>query len=1534
MNSEISAFDSFLSPSLRLRALEHAGPVPGVPGLKQIGPQGGLETTEAMRFLVDLFEELKLPLNQVLQQRAKDRAFIDERTRAMVRFNRDLKRDFLDDDYQTPIGLSDGKGRIVMGPKRADFAGGSGAPVAPIPEWLQGAHVTLFGPPDGAKLAINAMNCYHRQLPQEPAIVRELLADHPDLPKWGADDEDSKTPMRQDLIEAGENLTGCFEGTLKLSEKGKSYELAPEKRALPIKRFPGLAMPCAFLYYQGTPVPLHLYDFALHFFHHWHNPKALCFYVPKLETEEEARYIRLMLEAAERRIQQLHPGYTTGSIRLMVVLENPRMILRTHELMDELYPYFAGASLGWHDYLASTARLFKEDPNYRIPVKADPNIVIKYIKASHNMLAQVVGPRGGIKIGGMYGILPVGSDLQSESFQLTLKGYFKDVFTQLKRGLDGFWVAHPDFVRLGLAMVEAWRQSQRGDKTKLERLVKELLPQHQKEILDFIQGPDIEGLDVGHPRYVRSLLVADIKESSFIANNHPDEIRYNVFQSLQYLADWLAGNGCVALPAQLGGVPVRVMDDLATAERSRWEVWHEIYHGRFELTDFLRIAHEELNFIRRDLSDAKKIVHVKWDERTAKWYPVAFNLMLKLMTERTPVEFATELLLPFTLDEFRRAENPWDHIVAVDPDKYGPDPFVARFNYWFERCGVMTFAARMAQHHAQDNGLALKLIDAFTDEEILAAASFHGDIGGGQKTLDHLARGEQALVLQGDPAIQQELAQLGEVYKSKFGRKFLVSAQGKSGPELLSVLKERLTNPPTKERALAIEALQLITLKRLEASPFDQLQQRLEELRVKHHISAAQVSLAAPGLQTLALGDATEHTFFQVASLSKTVASALALEFFRERGIALDTPVNELLAQAKSTFRIGPAQQGDLVQLQHLMNHTALNMHYVQGVTPDRPMPDLSHWLKQVSVQHAPGEVFAYSGGGFLVLEHLLLALSGKTLQELTTPFLKTLGMDEFNFEAPRENVPGTVAHFPAFAAGAVGSARSMHRFLQYLARAFNSPHPPAGISHDTARVMLHGFDKGCRKFMGCLMGLGVFIGEAGENRFMIHQGANDGFRALYLHCYQGPDLGKGLVVLARGELNAVLFNAEVTQEVLRSFNMRGVDLHAFKGQFATDKLRPEEVVNIGYKQLVFDAFVPTRAPEITDKGEKDPLAAYNLAANGRVLEVSNDRFARAENLLSEYFPKFDPELFCFQGKVMDSWESVRHNPLDRDTLIFEMKRPEGFRYVLFSTKYHLGNQAPSVRLSGRMKGGEWVELVEQTTLEGHALKRIDLGFVTDDYQEIKVEMFPDGGLTRLGLYPDLPAAEKSKFLPLAQAKNKVFTEEIPKSLKPLSIPFAAGQGEVAQNRGRIKTGETWDVASSAFGAKVLSASNEHYSPASQVISPFAPLSMFDGMESARSRKPGNSEEVVIKLAEPSVLKRLVFDFTYFVNNNPKELSAEGLSAGQWIPLVPRRAVKAFAGNALIVDELPRQKIEQVRIVTYPDGGLNRFHAYAVKELP
>ncbi|CAN0594658.1 unnamed protein product, partial [Laminaria digitata] len=182
-------------------------------------------------------------------------------------------------------------------------------------------------------------------------------------------------------------------------------------------------------------------------------------------------------------------------------------------------------------------------------------------------------PLGAIRIGGMYGILyDEGNDA---SYEVCMVGYIRDVTTQLKRGLNGFWVAHPAFVRTGLALVEAWRRG----KDTLTALIKALVPDPAEHVplLDFVFSEDIKGLDTNDPRYLRSVLAATIEVSDVIANDDPEEVRYNVFQALQYLCDWLCGNGCVALPTTMDNakgetVFVRVMDDLATTERSRWEL--------------------------------------------------------------------------------------------------------------------------------------------------------------------------------------------------------------------------------------------------------------------------------------------------------------------------------------------------------------------------------------------------------------------------------------------------------------------------------------------------------------------------------------------------------------------------------------------------------------------------------------------------------------------------------------------------------------------------------------------------------------------------------------------------------------------------------------------------------------------------------------------------------------------------------------------------------------------------------------------------
>lgn len=674
---DIPPYLDFLSEELLHQLVARAEAVEEIPGLKvQAGLRAHfprLETAAALTFTCEVYQAVKGHLRQVLEQRKIDRAFIDETTLNLVVEGKG--KGWLDPDYPTVLTRRNAQGQVVVGPDTRE--GFSPRPVL-IPPFLRGDQVTLFGPPDTTRMSINAMNALHRRLPGESPLVEELVASSGQVARWGADDEDSKTPIMADFLTACENLMGCFDGSLSFTdpESGRHYRLEDRGLSLPIKRIPGLALPDASHLLDGNPLPLHLLDFALHLFHNWQNPRALIFYVPKLETGEEASYLHHLIQVAEAGIQRRFPSYQLGSVGLFVVFENPRAIFRIQEIADNLWPHFLGGSLGWHDFLASTARLFRHEPHYQIPVKADPNIVINRIKESHRILVRELAPLGAIAIGGMYGVLY--EEGNPQSFQVSMVGYIKDVVTQLKRGLDGFWVAHPNFVRIGLALVAAWRrQEQNPSDTSLERLISALVPDDVElvPLLSFVRGQDVPGLDVDNPLYLRGVLAADLVQSEVIPNYDPEEVRYNIFQALQYLADWLRGNGCVALPARMTNtrgesVFVRIMDDLATTERSRWEVWAEVHHGRVSREEFERILAEEVAFIQAGVETPARRIQVKWQGSTARWYPVAIHLLRQLMTDPHPVEFVTQLLLPFTLDIIRHSDDPWSQAKTLCPGRY------------------------------------------------------------------------------------------------------------------------------------------------------------------------------------------------------------------------------------------------------------------------------------------------------------------------------------------------------------------------------------------------------------------------------------------------------------------------------------------------------------------------------------------------------------------------------------------------------------------------------------------------------------------------------------------------------------------------------------------------------------------------------------------------------------------------------------------------------------------------------------------------
>lgn len=671
---DIPAFDDFLPAPLLETLWNTAEAVPAVPGLRVLKGLRSefphLESDEALSLMVEVYGEIRDTLAQCLEQRKIDRLFIDQQTLALQAANQ--HRRITDPEWQTILGQRDAQGRVVVGPQ----AQPPHAPAVTIPSFLKGEQITLFGPPDSKRMSINAMNALHRRRPDEAPLVAELVAASAQVPRWGADDEDSKTPLMDGFLRANQNLQGCFDRQLQDIGSGgaKSYQLEKTGLSLPIKRIPGLALPDGNHLYQQNPLPLHLSDLVLHLWHLRYHEESRVIYFPKLETEAEAAYLKLLLQSIEKAILRRDPHLPAHiretPVRVLVVFENPRAIFRIQEIALALYPHFLGGSLGWHDFLASTARLFRHDPGYRIPVKADPDIVIHNIRESHRILVEQLGPMGAMKIGGMYGILF--EDNNPASFQVSMVGFIRDVVTQMKRGLDGFWIAHPDFVRIAVALVEAWRRRSRdpADST-LTQLIALLVPDplELERLQAFVDGPDIMGLDKASPLYLRAVLAAEKDRSPVIANDDPEEVRYNIFQALQYLADWLCGNGCVALPAFMKNargerVPVRIMDDLATTERSRWELWAEVHHGRVSVELFEKILAEEIAFLKNP-SDPSRRVQVPWQGEASRWYPIAVQVLRKLVLEPEPPEFVTELLLAFSFPHIREAVHENSSLAAT-----------------------------------------------------------------------------------------------------------------------------------------------------------------------------------------------------------------------------------------------------------------------------------------------------------------------------------------------------------------------------------------------------------------------------------------------------------------------------------------------------------------------------------------------------------------------------------------------------------------------------------------------------------------------------------------------------------------------------------------------------------------------------------------------------------------------------------------------------------------------------------------------------
>ena len=225
-----------------------------------------------------------------------------------------------------------------------------------------------------------------------------------------------------------------------------------------------------------------------------------------------------------------------------------------------------------------------------------------------------------------------------------------------------------------------------------------------------------------------------------------------------------------------------------------------------------------------------------------------------------------------------------------------------------------------------------------------------------------------------------------------------------------------------------------------------------------------------------------DSTWLEIASLSKTFAAAFALEYFTPLGIGMDAPVNPLLREAGSTFVLrsaegSPPEWAERVTLAQLVNHSGLGMHYVNGVPLSEPMPPMLDLISGSAAAPAPygyacidlvkepGTQFGYSGGGFLLLQHLLELREGRPIASLMAPFLRaggtavSLGLSfetkdvagkhyAAGYRDDGSRVGDGRLMFPPLAAGALGTPAALMDWLRQLALAYKRPEGCGAISH------------------------------------------------------------------------------------------------------------------------------------------------------------------------------------------------------------------------------------------------------------------------------------------------------------------------------------------------------------------------------------------------------------------------------------------------------------------------------------------------------
>jgi len=395
-----------------------------------------------------------------------------------------------------------------------------------------------------------------------------------------ADFEDANSPTWANMVEGQINLRDAIRRTITFTNPdGKEYRLN-EKTAVLFVRPRGWHLVEKHLLVDGQPVAGGLFDFGLYFFH---NAKELIargsgpyFYLPKMESHLEARIWNDVFNLAQKEL-----GIPQGTIRATVLIETIPAAFEMDEILYELRDHSAGLNCGRWDYIFSCIKRFRNKPDFLLADRALITMTTHFMRSYSLLCIQTCHRRNTFAMGGMAAQIPVKNDpaANEEAFAKVRA----DKEREARDGHDGTWVAHPGMVQLALDAFNAvMPQANQIDRPPNDGNVT------AKDLLDFAPSEPIT--EAG--------------------------LRQNISVGVQYLEAWLRGHGAVPL--------FNLMEDAATAEISRAQVWQWIRHSRGLLDDgrkvtkelFRRVLDEELAKVRRFASDRFDVARELFDQIT------------------------------------------------------------------------------------------------------------------------------------------------------------------------------------------------------------------------------------------------------------------------------------------------------------------------------------------------------------------------------------------------------------------------------------------------------------------------------------------------------------------------------------------------------------------------------------------------------------------------------------------------------------------------------------------------------------------------------------------------------------------------------------------------------------------------------------------------------------------------------------------------------------------------------------------------------